>query len=375
MEHVISSMDPERIKKKRSAIQGMMTTIRKNLSKLLVKTAGKFNHEKIQRLRVQGEIACLNKHKENFDIVHEALLQCREQGKDATEEEALVEKEEQHYDEVLEKIYETLQLYADYEESYKNYKATQPDPDQLQKEASEKAEKEALAKLLKDEETQQKREAEAAAKVEAEKLGKELRARVEMTEDAFKEALGMYKTAKKFADDMTKFAKNLSREDFIQQVIQHVHVRTLPTFETKNRLLDRFKTASEAAKEYFDAIKAESGIEEARSKVSFDRVAEDESVQEFVTLLDLMLNAKVEFNGRGSMSSEQPVPRSTPIKVKLNTPRFSGKSRDFALYKKEFMDVIVPGRSNPEIGALLREGLNTKEKNLLRNNEMAIYVE
>ena len=67
--------------------------------------------------------------------------------------------------------------------------------------------------------------------------------------------------------------------------------------------------------------------------------------------------------------------KSTPIKVKLNTPRFSGKSRDFAIYKKEFLDVIVPGRSDPEIGALLREGLDTKEKNLLRNNDMADYRE
>ena len=35
----------------------------------------------------------------------------------------------------------------------------------------------------------------------------------------------------------------------------------------------------------------------------------------------------------------------------------------------------MPGRSNPEIGVLLREGLNTKEKNLLRNNEMSDYME
>ena len=38
------------------------------------------------------------------------------------------------------------------------------------------------------------------------------------------------------------------------------------------------------------------------------------------------------------------------------------------------MDVIVPG-SDPEIGALLREGLNTKEKNLLQNNDMVDYIE
>ena len=37
------------------------------------------------------------------------------------------------------------------------------------------------------------------------------------------------------------------------------------------------------------------------------------------------------------------------------------------------MDVIIPGRSDPEIGALLREGLNTKEKDLLRNNDLADY--
>ena len=43
-------------------------------------------------------------------------------------------------------------------------------------------------------------------------------------------------------------------------------------------------------------------------------------------------------------------------------PTFSGKARDFAIYKKEFMDVVVPGWSAAEIGALLREDLNIKEK-------------
>ena len=112
-------------------------------------------------------------------------------------------------------------------------------------------------------------------------------------------------------------------------------------------------------------LQAESGIEEAVKKVTFDRVAEDESIQDIVSVLDLLLNAKVEYNGKGHVTSHQISARITPIKVKLNTPKFSGKSRDFAIYKKEFMDVIVPGSSDPEIGALLREGLNTKEKNLL----------
>ena len=52
-----------------------------------------------------------------------------------------------------------------------------------------------------------------------------------------------------------------------------------------------------------------------------------------------------------------------------------GKSRDFEIYKKEFLDVVVPGRSDLEIGALLRDCLNTREMDLLRNNDLANYME
>ena len=75
------------------------------------------------------------------------------------------------------------------------------------------------------------------------------------------------------------------------------------------------------------------------------------------------------------MNSQPTAARFSPIKVKLNTPKFSERSRDFAIYKKEFMDVIVLGHSDPEIGALLRDGMNTKEHNLLKNNEMEDYME
>ena len=74
----------------------------------------------------------------------------------------------------------------------------------------------------------------------------------------------------------------------------------------------------------------------------------------------------MEYDGKGIST------RTSPIKVKLNTLKFSGRSRDFVIYKKEF---IVPGRSDPEIVTHLREGLNTNKKNLLRNNEMADFME
>ena len=157
---------------------------------------------------------------------------------------------------------------------------------------------------------------------------------------------------------MIQFARELSREQIVSQVMEFAHVRSLPTFEAKNRLLDRFKEASNAAAELQDAMEEESGQDDVMTKITFDGVVEYDTVQHIVGILDLLLNAKVEYNGRGSVSDHPPAARPTAIKVKPNTPKFSGKSRDFAIFKKEFLDVIVPGRSAPEIGALLREGLN-----------------
>ena len=143
----------------------------------------------------------------------------------------------------MEKIYKSLNLLADYEKSYKTNEAAQPDHDLAKKEASEKSTKEALAKQLKDEEVLQRQEAEAATKTEDERIKKELRAQVVESELLFKESVGMFRTAKKCAEDMTRFARELSKEEVVGQVMQFAQVRSLLTYETKNRLLDRLKVA------------------------------------------------------------------------------------------------------------------------------------
>ena len=159
-EEAISSGDPEVIKKRRSTIQGMMTNNCKRLGNQLAKISGKFDHDKIKRFSVQRDQADLERLLESFKNIHEAYLYHREVGEDESEEKALVEKQEQHYDEVIDRIYESLELCADYEESYKTYKAAQPDPDLAKKEAL------------------QKQEAGAIAKAEEERIKKELRAEV-----------------------------------------------------------------------------------------------------------------------------------------------------------------------------------------------------
>ena len=97
IEDVIASKDPEGIKKKRSTIQRFATGVRNNLDKLLVKTAGQFDHTKIKRLEVQIDHASLKKHFENFQVIHEAYMEYRAEGKEARDEEALVLQDENHY--------------------------------------------------------------------------------------------------------------------------------------------------------------------------------------------------------------------------------------------------------------------------------------
>ena len=275
IEDVIASKDPEVIKKRRSTIQRWTTGVRNNLDRLLVKTAGKFDHSQIKRLEVHDDHTSLKKHYENFQVIHGAYMEYRPEGKDSTEEETLVLQDEKHYQEVRGKIFESLKLIEDYEESYKSYKASQPDPELARREAEEKSTKEALAKLLKEEEALQKRETEAAGQAEEERNKKELRAKVVESEVVFKKSVGMYQTAKKYAEEMTRFARELNKEEVVGQVMQFAHVRSLPTYETKNRVLDRLKVATEAAGRLRDAIKAESGIEEAMRKDTFDEVAEE----------------------------------------------------------------------------------------------------
>ena len=94
LEEAISTKDPEVIKKKRSTILRMITAIHNNMAKLLEKTSGRFDHNKIQRTRVLTDLASLKKYQESFEMIHVAYMDYREEGKDATEEESLAAKQE-----------------------------------------------------------------------------------------------------------------------------------------------------------------------------------------------------------------------------------------------------------------------------------------
>ena len=76
--------------------------------------------------------------------------------------------------------------------------------------------------------------------------------------------------------------------------------------------------------------------------------------------LHLMLSAKLEYYARGSrsvVSQGNTASKPAPIKIKLPAVKFSGLPRDFASFKKEIQEIVIPGRLDTEIGALLSDAL------------------
>ena len=354
IEDVIAGQNHVAIKRKRSSVQSMITIVSKSLTKLLTKENDSFNHATIDRVRVVGEHAKLVKYHQNFDAIHEAYIEHRDTGEDEAAEAALMEEDEKQYNDVVDKIYGVLGLYSEYEKSYSLSSSAESSSVNVE------------PKLNED-------------KISVNTENKsQLRAAVVKAELTFQESYGLLNTAKLNVSKMVEFAKDVSSEKLVQDVLSSVHLRSLPFTDSKDLLTDRLEKAHKSAMMWFNAVEAESGFEAAKETVTFDKVKEDAEIQHFVSILNLLINAKADHNPTVVVTDtvrSNAVTSVTPIKVKLNTPRFSGKSRDFAIYKKEFLDIVVPGRSAAEIGALLREGLNVKEKNLLRNNDMCNYTE
>ena len=83
-----------------------------DLSKLIYKARGRTLEIKAHKRRRYEDNLCVG---------------CGE--KDETEEETLLWRQDEYYNEVMDKVCESLELGADYEESYQSFKATQPDPE------------------------------------------------------------------------------------------------------------------------------------------------------------------------------------------------------------------------------------------------------
>ena len=91
-QEIVSTKDPDEIKKRRKTIKGMLTSIQNHMAGLLEKTAGSFDHAQIERPKVLTDLAKLKKNEEDFDLLHMAYIHYRERGKTEPEDEAFMLK-------------------------------------------------------------------------------------------------------------------------------------------------------------------------------------------------------------------------------------------------------------------------------------------
>ena len=90
--------------------------------------------------------------------------------------------------------------------------------------------------------------------------------------------------------------------------------------------------------------------------------------------LDKVVNAQLarKFDARSMNTSGAGatinIPKETPIKLdKAENLKFSGESRDFAEFKRDFNEIVVPHRAAYEVGVRLRQAVPEKHRHLISN--------
>ena len=73
---------------------------------------------------------------------------------------------------------------------------------------------------------------------------------------------------------------------------------------------------------------------------------------------------------RGDTSSSEGR-KATPLKInKPDNLSFSGQARDFAMFKRDFMAIVVPHRDQAQIGIYFKQAIPEKHKHIISNKEL-----
>ena len=90
-----------------------------------------------------------------------------------------------------------------------------------------------------------------------------------------------------------------------------------------------------------------------------------------IKTLALRTSSAVEGKFDPSCDSSPVVAKALPLKVgKPDAVKFSGNSRDFASFKRDFLAIIVPNRLDAEIGIHFKQGIPDKYKHLISNKDL-----
>ena len=119
--------------------------------------------------------------------------------------------------------------------------------------------------------------------------------------------------------------------------------------------------------------------DDVKKLINFDKKSETEQFNKIILNLDKVHKARLtRENAARSMNALGVTvhgPRDAPVKLeKTENLKFSGKSRDFAQFKSDFNDIVVPNRPDIDIGVRLRQAVPEEHHYLLNNIKLHEHV-
>ena len=334
----LKSKDLQEITKARQVIKGLITNGVKKLENILTKQSkGDFDHGNISRTEVVQAHTKLDENFQLFQKLHLKYCEYRTVGKDNTEEETIVEQDGNYLEEVEGKVFPLLDKFIKYDRSFKVF------------EEKETAKQDSIGKIP-------------------------------HLEKEYKRALEVFQTVKESATGIVRCLDEVSSDD----ILESAEVRILPASSTKQALTKGFEDLTLNATELSSALEFRGdSATDVEGKVKFLYAEELKDVTSLNVKLDKMIAVQKLSSGFNRSASQSQLnstfkesQKATPIKInKPDAIKFSGFSRDFATFKRDFEAIIVPNRSAADVGLYLKQAIPSKHLYLIANLDIEEYGE
>ena len=308
----LESEEPDVIKKARGAARGTVTNYINRLPMVLTKDhTGKLLHEKIDKSEVLALSDKIEKSHQIFQDLNERYSQYRERGDTADKEKGLQEADDSYGLELMQKFYSAIADFKVYKKEVCVF---------------ETEDVKVTIKISLDAAIYVAGEVAASENPETLKTAQSVKDSLQVTYDSFVNKMADLRIAMKARGDM---------EDAIGTACE---------YSAESKAVRKLTTQLESL------------------VVSLQPVEQVEP--------------KVAISGSSSASARS---GNTPSIVKLqkmSCPQFSGFARDFAQFKREFSAVVlVPGRSDVDIGYNLLNAIPSKYQHLINNVDLSNHAE
>ena len=334
LQEVLKSKDVELIRRARSTYKGKLARATRSLEDELRKdNNGVFVIDEIDQSEIDSIMSAVQKAKDIVEELHVRYTLLRSP-MDGSEEEKL-QKVDEDYSDSLEKSHRN---------AVKVFNAF-------------KAQLKAKEKLIMEEELLVSRRTQYLDKL------RRFKAKVSEYESAYQEAIIVVDSTDEFVQRTATLQKDLLSKEYSE---------LLNMGQDLLSLAENVSDVNSSDQELFQCTKEK--LTYRKTLTSLEKVIKKFEVEDKEKLVKLA-PAHILNEGVSSSAIIGHTKASNILKIKVSAPKFSGKSRDFAVFKRDFNTIVaVDHRNDVEIGALLKESIPEGYKYLLDKYDLGEHA-